>query len=144
MKIKINDYESHEIRFPETINIKEFFSFVQKMNALAKTFRYFNRDDPATSTENPPSERKYIKLTREEGINFLKQYYTSDEERKKLFEKYMFISQKSFIWKANKIREDFKIQAKEVGLIRFPMGRESFDYLKIINQNKINVNPEKK
>ncbi len=156
MKIKINQYESYNIDFPDEIGAQEFFAMKGRIDNIARLIGkdpllQTAQDAPMTEFKqtkvHAPIEQRPWDASREEGLKFIKcQYFGTQIERAE----YEKISQRT--WgdiskRVSSCKIKWNIQPKEVGMIRFPTIWEArkrlINTLKIQNETETEIQEEK-
>lgn len=132
MKIEISELESYEVKMPEVITREQFIGVMDRLNRILKIV---NADVFASSKDVIVSEdgnekavrhykhHKRTKLDREKAIELLKVHYsegTGAEKLAKMKQIAPFLSDSSFKSRLYQLRKVFKIDAKEIGLTKFP------------------------
>ena len=125
MKIKINEYENHEINFPEEITIQEFRMLVNRIKVMDKAF--CNED---VLVKTIKSHTNYIKgkswtKDRELVLKAVKLCYFGSKEEKMAFAQSQGREWELMVSVLYTIRKIYNITPKEVGVTRFISRGES-------------------
>ncbi len=158
MKIKINQYESYNIEFPDEIGAQEFFAMKGRIDNIA---RLIGKDPLLQTAQDVPFtpikaqrirqsstiEQRPWSQSREKAIKFVKCHYCGTDEEKA---EYVKISGKPWIniyKRVSGLKQQHNIQPEEVGLTRFPLVGENasfkgVDHLKIQNETKTEIQEE--
>jgi len=142
MKILITETETYSIRVPEELNAKQFQAFVSRLQDIGKLLK---RDVILDATELISSKvskkqitRKshYSKHPREAYLALMTAYHSGDKVKlASQCSKYGY-TPKSVKTNIQSWRKKFKVEAKEVGLIRFPRRGEGRIIARLQLKNK--------
>lgn len=145
MKIPINKNESYDITIPEEFESGQaFLEWVGRLHQIAKLigkdfFGQVKRQRGVRVSEHTlsqnPRENQYSELikSKSEAIELLRAYYSNNRDNAKAFLKnkgVTFANNTDFTDAVRYIKFKFGVTAKEVGLTRYPIGRESPELLR--------------
>jgi hypothetical protein len=134
MKIKINEFENHNIEFPDEIDGNRFASLI--FDRLVPLAKFIQKDDFLDVPKKPIKEiivnksKPTLKrsATREEIIHILKVHYSPlpKEKKKEIYAKFEGISPHTLIYNHERYMQSRKITPQEVGLKKMPNQTEYF------------------
>ena len=158
LEVKINEHESYTIIMPSVVDRQQLLGLLDKLNSIAKILSKAdifannvslpNEDDETTEEDTEPIQQRtprkpYNKNpiysnTRENFIKTLKMHYFKNRaEKNNQARKWGYSSWNEIVKNFHTRKRTYKINAREIGLRRFPNRLDIHRMEEFVRENRI-------